>query len=101
MPSRRSSGNGSSRSPRADRPEDLYHWYTRRGNHPELCIKDLKEGCFADRLSCHRCWANQFRLLLHSAAYWLLDTIRRWLARLHVPHLQLGTLRLRLITIGG
>jgi hypothetical protein len=86
---------------RADAPEDLYHWYTQRGNHPELCIKDLKEGCFADRLSCHRFWANQFRLLLHGAAYWLLDTIRRWLARLRVPHLQLGTLRLRLLKIGG
>ncbi|MBV9282916.1 MAG: IS1380 family transposase [Chloroflexi bacterium] len=86
---------------REDAPEELYTWYTRRGNHPELCIKDLKDDCFADRLSCHRFWANQFRLLLHGAAYWLLDTVRRWLARLHVPHLQLGTLRLRLIKIGG
>jgi Transposase DDE domain group 1 len=86
---------------RADPPEALYRWYTQRGDHPELCIKDLKEGCFADRLSCHRFWANQFRLLLHSAAYWLLDTIRRWLVRRHVPPLQLSTLRLRLIKIGG
>jgi hypothetical protein len=86
---------------RDDPPEALYHWYTQRGDHPELCIKDLKEGCFADRLSCHRFWANQFRLLLHASAYRLLDMIRRWLARLHVPHLQLGTLRLRLIKIGG
>jgi hypothetical protein len=86
---------------RTDAPDDLYHWYTQRGDHPELCIKDLKEGCFADRLSCHRFWANQFRLLLHASAYRLLDMIRRWLARLHVPHLQFGTLRLRLIKIGG
>ena len=86
---------------RDDAPEDLYTWYTRRGDRPELCIKDLKDDCFADRLSCHRFWANQFRLLLHAAAYWLLDTIRRWLAHFHVPHLQLGTLRLRLIKIGG
>jgi Transposase DDE domain group 1 len=86
---------------RDDPPEDLYTWYTRRGDRPELCIKDLKDGCFADRLSCHRFWANQFRLLLYAAAYWLLDTIRRWLARLQVSHLQLGTLRLRLIKIGG
>ena len=86
---------------REDEPEDLYTWYTRRGDRPELCIKDLKDDCFADRLSCHRFWANQFRLLLHSAAYWLLDTIRRWLEQHQVPHLQLGTLRLRLIKIGG
>ena len=86
---------------RDDEPEALYTWYTRRGDRPELCIKDLKDDCFADRLSCHRFLANQFRLLLHAAAYWLLDTIRRWLARLQLPHLQLGTLRLRLIKIGG
>jgi hypothetical protein len=86
---------------RSDEPAALYAWYTQRGDHPELCIKDLKEDCFADRLSCHRFWANQFRLLLHGAAYWLLDTLRRWLAHLQVPHLQLGTLRLRLIKIGG
>jgi hypothetical protein len=86
---------------RCDPPDALYTWYTRRGERPELCIKDLKEGCCADRLSCHAFWANQFRLLLHSAAYWLLDTIRRWLVRRHVPHLQLSTLRLRLIKIGG
>jgi Transposase DDE domain group 1 len=86
---------------REDEPEALYTWYTRRGDRPELCIKDLKDDCFADRLSCHRFWANQVRLLLYAAAYWLLDTIRRWLARLQVPHLQLGTLRLRLIKIGG
>jgi hypothetical protein len=86
---------------RDDPPEQLYTWYTQRGDRPELCIKDLKDDCFADRLSCHRFWANQFRLLLYSAAYWLLDTIRRWLAQLQVPHLQLGTMRLRLIKIGG
>jgi hypothetical protein len=86
---------------RSDHPEALYHFYTRRGDRPELCIKDFKEGCFADRLSCHRFWANQFRLLLHAAASWLLDTVRRWLTRLQMPHLQLGTLRLRLIKIGG
>ena len=86
---------------RRDEPEQLYTWYTRRGDRPELCIKDLKDDCFADRLSCHRFWANQFRLLLYSAAYWLLDTIRRRLVRLQVPHLQLGTVRLRLLKIGG
>jgi hypothetical protein len=68
-----------------DAPAGLNHWYTQRGNCPELCIKDLKEGCFADRLGRHAFWANQCRLLLHAAAYWLLDTIRRWLARLQVP----------------
>jgi Transposase DDE domain group 1 len=81
-------------------PLALYNWYVRRGE-PELWIKDLKDACFADRLSCHRFWANQFRLLLHAAAYWLLDTLRRVLIQAGVARLQLDTLRLRLIKIGG
>jgi Transposase DDE domain group 1 len=81
-------------------PLALYNWYVRRGE-PELWIKDLKDACFADRLSCHRFWANQFRLLLHAAAYWLLDTLRRLLVQGGVARMQLDTLRLRLIKIGG
>jgi hypothetical protein len=81
-------------------PLALYNWYVRRGE-PELWIKDLKDACFADRLSCHLFWANQFRLLLHAAAYWLLDTLRRLLIQTGVASLQLDTLRLRLIKIGG
>jgi Transposase DDE domain group 1 len=85
---------------RPDPPAALYAWYTDRGES-ENWIKDLKDGCFADRLSCHRFWANQFRLLLHAAAYWLLDTLRRWLATAGIARMTLDTLRLRLIKIGG
>jgi hypothetical protein len=81
-------------------PLALYNWYVRRGE-PELWIKDLKDACFADRLSCHRFWANQFRLLLHAAAYWLLDTLRRVLLQAGVARMQLDTVRLRLVKIGG
>lgn len=38
-----------------------------RGEACEDSIKDLKNVLKADRLSCHRFWAKQFRLLLHSA----------------------------------
>jgi hypothetical protein len=85
---------------RADAPLALYDWYVDRGE-PELWIKDLKNACFADRMSCHRFVANQFRLLLHAAAYWLLDTIRRWLVAAGAARLQLDTLRLRLLKIAG
>ena len=85
---------------RPDPPEALYNWYVDRGEG-ENWIKDLKHACFADRLSDHRFWANQFRLLLHAAAYWLLDTLRRWLVTRAVPPLQLDTLRLHLLKIGG
>jgi hypothetical protein len=85
---------------RSDPPEALYDFYVDRGT-PELWIKDLKRACSADRLSDCRFWANQFRLLLYAAAYWLLDTLRRWLCAQGYPPLQLDTLRLRLLKIGG
>jgi hypothetical protein len=85
---------------RPDEPLALYDWYVDRGE-AEHWIKDLKLACFADRLSCHAFAANQFRLFLHAAAYWLLDTLRRWLVRRGVPRMQLDTLRLLLLKIGG
>jgi hypothetical protein len=85
---------------RPDDPKALYDFYVDRGL-PELWIKDLKRACSAERLSDCRFWANQFRLLLYAAAYWLLDTLRRWLCRQGYPPLQLDTLRLRLLKIGG
>ncbi len=85
---------------RTQDPEALYDFYVDRGL-PELWIKDLKRACYADRLSDCRFWANQFRLLLYAAAYWLLDTLRRWLCVQGYPPLQLDTLRLRLLKIGG
>jgi len=48
----------------------------RRGES-ENWIKDLKLALKADRLSCHRFIANQFRLLMHVAAYWLMDALHR------------------------
>jgi hypothetical protein len=38
---------------------------------------------------------------LHAAAYWLLDTLRRWLRERRVALLRLDTSRLRLVKIGG
>jgi hypothetical protein len=87
-------------STRSDEPEELYEWYVRRGE-AEGWIKDFKRALKADRLSCHRFMANQFRLLLHAAAYWLLDTLRTKLVESGVRRMQLDTLRLFLVKIGG
>lgn len=83
-----------------DDPDELYDHYTERGE-TENRIKDLKVALKADRLSCHRFFANQFRLLLHAAAYWLMDTLRRKLVVGGIERMQLDTLRLRLVKIGG
>jgi hypothetical protein len=83
-----------------DEPDELYAHYTERGE-TENRIKDLKVALKADRLSCHRFLANQFRLLLHAAAYWLMDTLRRKLVEAGIERMQLDTLRLKLVKIGG
>jgi hypothetical protein len=85
---------------RSDAPLDLYDWYVDRGE-AENRIKDFKNALSADRLSDHGFWANAFRLLLHAAAYWLLDQLRRWLLSAQAARLQFDTLRLRVLKIGG
>ena len=85
---------------RPDDPKKLYNWYVRRGG-TEGWIKDFKRALKAERLSCHRFLANQFRLLLHAVAYWLLDTLRKKLVAAGLKRMQLDTLRLLLIKIGG
>ena len=85
---------------RKDTPRALYDFYVDRGA-PELWIKDFKRACYGDRLSNHRFVANQFRVFLHAAAYWLLDTLRRWLVAAGYERLQLNTLRRRVLKIGG
>ena len=83
-----------------NRTEELYDHYTERGE-TENRTKALKLALKADRLSCQRFLANQFSLLLHAAAYWLLDPLRRRPVAAGVRSAQLDTLRLALIKIGG
>lgn len=53
----------------------VYDDYTQRGSS-EQRMDELKNGLDADRLSCHRFKANFLRLLLHTAAYNLLNALR-------------------------
>jgi hypothetical protein len=85
---------------RKEESNKLYDWYALRGES-ENRIKDFKVALKADSSICHRFFANQFRLLLHAAAYWLLDTLRRRLVEAGVERMQLDTLRLGLVKIGG
>jgi Transposase DDE domain group 1 len=85
---------------RPEPPLTVYDHYVDRGE-AENWIKDLKNAVQADRLSDHRFWANAFRLLLHAAAYALLDTLRRRLVTVTHTRYQLDTLRLYLLKIAG
>jgi hypothetical protein len=75
--------------------------YCQRGD-AENRIKEQQLGLFADRTSCHAFLANQFRVLLSAAAYVLVETLRRvGLADTELAHAQVGTIRLKLLKIGG
>ena len=54
---------------------EVYDDYTLRGES-EQRMDELKNGLAMDRLSCHRFMANFFRLLLHTAAFNLLNAAR-------------------------
>ncbi len=82
-------------------PQRLYEFYTERGGTCEVRIDELKNGLRADRLSCHRFLANQFRLFLHMAAYWLVQRLREALQRTEFGCMQIPQLRLRLLKIGA
>lgn len=75
--------------------------YCARGDM-ENRIKEQQLDLFADRTSAHKWWANQFRLLLASLAYTLLETIRRvGLRGTELATAQAGTIRLKLLKIGA
>ena len=75
--------------------------YCARGEM-ENRIKEQQLDLFADRTSCTRWWANQFRLLLSSLAYLLLEAIRRLgLKGTELARAQCGTIRLKLLKIGA
>lgn len=82
-------------------PKELYDdTYCARGEM-ENRIKEQQLGLFADRTSAHAWWANQFRLLLSSAAYVLMESLRRLaLQGTELARAQVGTIRLKLLKIG-
>jgi hypothetical protein len=65
-------------------------------------IKEKQLDLFADRTSCHHWWSNQFRLLLSSLAYVIMEAIRRLgLYGTELSTAQCGTIRLKLLKIGA
>ena len=83
-------------------PRHLYEGvYCARGQAENL-IKQHKAQLASDRTSCQSPLANQFRLVLHTAAYWLMlalrDTVPR---RMDLAWAEFATIRQRLLKIGA
>jgi Transposase DDE domain group 1 len=83
-------------------PKALYEKvYCARGQAENL-IKAHKLHLASDRTSCTRATANQFRLLIHTAAYWLLLSLRGLAPRNSFwRDAQFDTIRLCLIKVAG
>ena len=83
-------------------PSFLYETvYCGRGRM-ENFIKDHKAALKSGRTSCHSFLANSFRLMLHSAAYVILHTLReKALAGTEFATAQFDTIQLRLLKIGA
>ena len=81
-------------------PEKVYDYYTQRGD-VENRIKELKIDLLSGRTSCHRFLANQFRLLLHAAAFILLQQLRLLLVSTQGEIWQASTLRTKLLKVGA
>lgn len=78
--------------------EDLYCQRGQAENH----VKAWKAHLAADRTSCPAATANQFRLFLHAAAYWLLWSLRALMPRRSSWRVaQFDSLRLRLIKLAA
>ena len=74
--------------------------YCARGDM-ENRIKEQQLDLFADRTSCHKWWANQFRLIMSTLAYVLIAYIRRvGLSGTEYAKAQAATIRLRFLKIG-
>jgi hypothetical protein len=83
-------------------PQWLYESvYCARGQAENL-IKAHKLHLASDRTSCTRATANQFRLVIHTAAYWLLHTLRGLTPKASFwRDAQFDTIRLALIKVAG
>ena len=75
--------------------------YCQRGQMENL-IKLHKAQMASDRMSCHSATANQVRLVLHTAAYWLMLSVREAIPETDpLAKAEFNTLRERLIKIGA
>jgi hypothetical protein len=75
--------------------------YCQRGQMENL-IKLHKAQLASDRMSCHSATANQVRLVLHTAAFWLMHGVRAAIPKASpLATCEFATIRERLIKIGA
>jgi hypothetical protein len=79
-------------------PANLYRWYCGRGDS-ENRIKELKHDLAIDRTSCSNFVANQFRVLMTSAAFVLFQVLRWSLRKTKAARASVGRIRGMLLKV--
>lgn len=85
--------------------KELYwDFYVKRGETSENRIKEIKNMCYSDRLSCHDFWANFFRFMLSCLCYEMFRLIKGLIAKTKnaiASKWQVSNIRLYLLKIGA
>ena len=90
--------------PDDDAREIYFGFYVQRGEASENRIKEVKNMCFADRLSNHGFWANFARLIISSLVYEMFLLIKAAIKKTKIQKAQkwcIDTIRTRLLKVGA
>jgi hypothetical protein len=94
----------SSNIPNKTGKEIYTQFYTQRGDASENRIKEVKNMCFSERLSCHLFMANYFRLFLSSLTYELFGLIKNYIQKTdndEAKKWQIDNIRLFILKVGA
>lgn len=81
-----------------------FDFYVLRGETCENRIKEIKNMCFSDRLSCESYWANSFRLMISCLVYEFFRIIKQLIGKTshnHAKTWMIHNIRLFLLKVGA
>ena len=84
--------------------EIYFGFYVQRGESSENRIKEVKNMCYSDRLSCHCFWANFYRLIISSLAYEMFLLLKQSIKKTTFKKAwkwQIDTIRVSLLKVGA
>lgn len=84
--------------------EIYWDFYVKRGEASENRIKEVKNMCYSDRLSCHNFLANYFRLIISSLAYKFFIKMKEMIAETThevAKKWNIDSIRLHLLKVGA
>jgi len=87
-----------------DAREIYFGFYVQRGEASENRIKEVKNMCFSDRLSCHNFWANFFRLFISCLTYEMYRLLKEAIKKTSFKNAwkwQVDTIRASLLKVGA